>query len=367
VRRGVSTLLLAGAGLAVLASASIAAGPARTARTARPTRTAAAKTFTLVTSPKCDTDETLVGNACYHNVQGTHLTFTNGAPSGSADFATNPAEGGAQWKTHFTWKVPTTLVAGTKIAGGIQLSVTVSDVKPEQPLSQGIKGFAPEFAQQIIAQYPSPGTASQSFDYTLPAGQTTDFTMTIEFVSSTAVYHYTASSSAPTLESYRFAAAATHPARVPAPTGRKTNRGWRVDAANSVYMAQPSMAYHETESTSDPLHSRGTFVRVKVTGTPQLVSSGAAKVVKLNVTVTEVRATTSVDRIVRCAVGSRGSIVLIDDHRVLAGTGGRGTRDQVVVSLPPCSFFSHTYTNADSRTHDPYRGGQQAKVIITTS
>ena len=76
MRRGVSTLLLAGAGLAVLASASIAAGPARTPRTARPTRTTAGKTFTLVTSPKCDTNETLVGNACYHNVQGSHLTFT---------------------------------------------------------------------------------------------------------------------------------------------------------------------------------------------------------------------------------------------------------------------------------------------------
>jgi hypothetical protein len=366
VRRGVSTLLLAGAGLAVLASASIAAGPARTPRTARPTRTTAGKTFTLVTSPKCDTNETLVGNACYHNVQGSHLTFTNGAPSGSADFATNPAEGGAQWKTHFTWKVPTTLVAGTKIAGGIQLSVTVSDVKPEQPLQQGIKGFAPDFAQQIIAQYPSPGTASQSFDYTLPAGQTTDFTMTIEFVSSTAVYHYTASSSAPTLESYRFSAAATHPARVRAPTGRKTKRGWRVDAANSVAMARPTMSYYETESTTDPTHGRHVQIRMKVTGT-SVLTSGAVKVAKINVTVIEAFNTRSIDKIVRCAEGSRGSIALIDDHRLLPGADHGQTRDKVIVNLPACPYFSHTYSNADSHTHDPYDGGQRATVIITTS
>ena len=173
--------MLAGACLSLLASASIAAGPARTA---------AGTTFTLVSSPTCATGETLVGQGCFRDVQGDKLKVGAAGTSGSADFATSPAEGGAQWKAHFTWHVPGTLVAGTKVQGGIQIGVTVSDVKPDQPLQQGVKGFAPGFAQQIIASYPATATASQSFDYTLPAGQTSAFTITIEFVSSTLTYHY---------------------------------------------------------------------------------------------------------------------------------------------------------------------------------
>jgi len=123
-------------------------------------------------------------------VQGDKLKLTGASTSGSADFSTSPAEGGAQWKAHFTWKIPQTIVAGTKLAGGIQLGVTVSNVQPDQPLQQGIKGFAPGFAEQIIAAYPATASVSKSYDYTLSAGTTGAFTITIEAVSSTVTYHY---------------------------------------------------------------------------------------------------------------------------------------------------------------------------------
>jgi hypothetical protein len=200
VRPGLWSLLLAGVCVALLAGASIAATPAQVA---------AGTTFTLIASPKCETGETAVGQACFKDVQGTKLKVTSASTSGSAEYSTDPAEGGAQWKNHFTWKVPQTITAGTKLAGGIQLGIAVSDVQPPQPLQQGIKGFAPGFAEQVIAQYPTSAAVSKPFDYTLFASATAAFTITIEMQSSTVTYHYAPKATTPKCTRARLASAGT--------------------------------------------------------------------------------------------------------------------------------------------------------------
>ena len=373
MRPGVWSLVLAGACLFLLASASFGA---------RPAHTAAGVTFTLVGSPKCATGETHVGQGCFRNVQGDKLTVGSASTSGSADYSSKPSEGGAQWKDHFTWHVPQKIVAGTKIAGGIQLAITVSNVQPEQPLSQGIKGFAPGFAEQIIANYPAAATASKSFDYTLFASATSGFTITIEFMSSTLTYHYApsgnscrvfASAAGATaeacLESFRFAVAAHHPARVRAPTGRKTNEGWVLKGGNVVSMMRPHLSYYESTSVQDPAYTRGALIDLKVTDA-DLTESGPSRVVKLKVTVIDnAEGNPAIDKIVRCRAGSHGTIVLIDDNRLVKGADNGQIRDKVLVTLPPCPYFSHTYSNEDSFLHEPFNGGegQRANVIVKTS
>ena len=168
MRQGVCTLSLVGLVVLLCASGS----PAK-----RPSRVAAGITFVRVDA------KTEINNA-----QGTKKLKIN--PAGTADFTTDPAEGGAQWKVHFTWKVPETIVAGENIQGAIKIGLTVSDVQPDQPLSNGINALAPDFAQQVIANYPSSASVSKSYDYKLSAGQTLPFTITIGFLSSSVVYHY---------------------------------------------------------------------------------------------------------------------------------------------------------------------------------
>jgi hypothetical protein len=110
----------------------------------------------------------------------------------TADYSTIPSEGGVQLKEHYTWKVPTTLVAGKELKKAITISSAISNVQPDQPWSDSINALAPGFAQQLIVQYPSPGKASKTYDYMLPAGQTAPFTIAIGFLSSYVIYHYEA-------------------------------------------------------------------------------------------------------------------------------------------------------------------------------
>ena len=90
--------------------------------------------------------------------------------------------------------MPGTLVAGKKVAGAIMLADTISNVTPDQDISDQINALAPDFAQAVQVQYKTgSGSASGSmtYDYTLAADTTaSDFYITIGFVSSSVVYHY---------------------------------------------------------------------------------------------------------------------------------------------------------------------------------
>ncbi|HEY7891051.1 MAG TPA: hypothetical protein VIC05_02465, partial [Solirubrobacteraceae bacterium] len=137
-------------------------------------------------SPSAPATFTLDSSATeVHNVQGSQLTID---PSGmTADY--HPPQTGAQWKTHYHWQVPTTLVAG-KSSTGITIGETISEVQPDQELSDQINALAPDFAQAVQAHYHGSPSVEQSYGYTLAADTTQDFTITVGFVSSTVVYHY---------------------------------------------------------------------------------------------------------------------------------------------------------------------------------
>ena len=129
------------------------------------------------------------------------------------------------------------------------------------------------------------------------------------------------------------------------------------------------MSYYESPSTQDRTHTRGALIDLKVTDS-DLTESGPSRVVKLTVTVEDdAHGNPAIDKVVRCRAGSHGSIVLIDDNRLVRGADNGQTRDKVLVNLPACPYFSHTYSNEDSFQHEPFNGGQgqRANVIVKTS
>jgi hypothetical protein len=129
------------------------------------------------------------GDTQVKDAQGSRLTVSGM----TADYQTQPSDG-AQWHAHYSWKVPGTLVAGRKVSGAIMIADTISNVSPDQDLSDQINALAPDFAQAVPVQYQKgsgSASASMTYDYTLAADTTApDFYITIGFVSSSVVYHY---------------------------------------------------------------------------------------------------------------------------------------------------------------------------------
>ncbi len=126
------------------------------------------------------------------NTHPQELTIDPVGETGELDH-TGPNGGagnGGDWKIHYSWKVPRTLIAGK--TASITLGDTISDVNPNQPLSDSINALAPDFAQQLIVHYPPSGPSSQTYAYKLAADQAgaKEITITIGFTSSTVVYHY---------------------------------------------------------------------------------------------------------------------------------------------------------------------------------
>lgn len=127
----------------------------------------------------------------------------------------------------------------------------------------------------------------------------------------------------------------------------------------------------------------GSSATFKVTG-KQLRTSGPAKVLRLTLVMTKLSSAASISptELPTCPLGTRATVVLIDDNRLIPrGDADLGqTRDQVLLSIADarCDYFEHKYTNADSQSHTPFvggtkgsggpggRGGQSADVRIST-
>jgi hypothetical protein len=127
----------------------------------------------------------------------------------------------------------------------------------------------------------------------------------------------------------------------------------------------------------------GASATFKVTG-KQLRTSGPAKVLRLTLVLTKLTSAASnspVEELPKCPLGTRATVVLIDDNRLIPGGDADlgQTRDQVLLSIADarCDYLEHKYTNADSHSHTPFvggtkgsggpggRGGQSASVTIS--
>ncbi len=112
----------------------------------------------------------------------------------TADYQTPPGNHAGQWHVHYTWKIPTSLLAG-HATSGITIGETISNVNPDQDLSDQLNALAPDFAQAATNQYrkgDGSQSTSQTFPYTLAADTPSGakFDIMIGFDSSYAIYHF---------------------------------------------------------------------------------------------------------------------------------------------------------------------------------
>ena len=120
--------------------------------------------------------------------------LTIDAPGGTAlDDHTGPYGGAGNagdWRTHYTWHVPGTLIAGKDAS--ITLGLDIADVNPVQPLLVGMTALAPNFAQQLTAHYPDQPTASKTYTVPIAADEASaqEITVTVGVLSAQVIYHY---------------------------------------------------------------------------------------------------------------------------------------------------------------------------------
>jgi hypothetical protein len=97
---------------------------------------------------------------------------------------------GGSWDVTYTWKVPDTVVPGTKYQ--VEVGIQVNKMKPEQPNGFQINVLAPDFAQAYNIEYPHPTGGTTTFDIAVASDQSgsKEYTITIGFVSSTVTYTY---------------------------------------------------------------------------------------------------------------------------------------------------------------------------------
>ncbi len=376
-------------------TAALATAAAASGEPAGPQRVAAGPTFTLVapTAASCGSSAKPLGRACVDRAAITNWTINDGNARWDMP---------GQWLTTYQWMVPQTVTTA-----GAPLTMTLgAEERTGRPGNRicpamgarsgfGFKGgLAQPVALGFCAEAVVKPTDQQSRSETLlaPASASTGSTLVITVgLQDGPSYTYTYKASNPTpkckrfrtpaaldavqscLRTARFNFAGFHPGRILAPTGRRALDRWTLKGGNGVDMFRPVLSYYEGATKQDPSHTRGSIVDLEVTGA-ELRTSGSVKVAQLDVVVdSAVKKSIGIDFMLRCREGSRGSIVVVDDNRLLPGGESElgQTRDQVVVHLPACPYYSHTYSNADSLAHEPFvggdHGGQRAYVAITTS
>jgi hypothetical protein len=143
------------------------------------TTTAGAVTFTLVQPPKVT------------NLNAKELTIQ--AAAGTATL--NHCCDGGKWKSEYAWRVPKTLTAGK--AASITLSVTLSDVDPQQPINEQISALAPDFRQDLAIHYPDRPSATKTYPVPISASQAAakEILVYVAFVNAEIRYTYRRSAS----------------------------------------------------------------------------------------------------------------------------------------------------------------------------
>jgi hypothetical protein len=121
-------------------------------------------------------------------VKNTHQSELTIDPAGrKAHFV---ASSGAIWKSDYSWKVPTTITPGKSIQ--ITIEDKILSIVPDQPLTDYMSAFAPDFAQQIQSHWPDNPDVSKTYTVPIAADQkdSSDIAITIGFISSGVTYHY---------------------------------------------------------------------------------------------------------------------------------------------------------------------------------
>jgi hypothetical protein len=120
------------------------------------------------------------------NNQGSHLTID---PAAGTAYWNNCCDG-ARWKIQYRFEVPRTITPGR--VARITTALRFISVEPDQPLGLDITARAPDFAKQLIVNYPSRVSDSVTYEY-VPLESTRDmkdFFIIINFASSEVRYHY---------------------------------------------------------------------------------------------------------------------------------------------------------------------------------
>jgi len=122
-------------------------------------------------------------------VVNTHSTELTIDPTAGTGVLQHCCDGGA-WDVTYTWKVPDTIVPGTKYQ--VEVSIQVNKVNPEQPLGFQISVLAPDFAQSYNIEYPHPTGGSKTFDIPVASDQSgsKEYSIQIGFESSSVTYTY---------------------------------------------------------------------------------------------------------------------------------------------------------------------------------
>lgn len=88
------------------------------------------------------------------------------------------------------FKVPQTLTPGK--SSPLTLGLTVSRVRPEQPLLLGVGARAPDFKQALSVNYPNPAGASKTFAIPISVSykDAKELFVIADVVSAEVIYHY---------------------------------------------------------------------------------------------------------------------------------------------------------------------------------
>ena len=97
---------------------------------------------------------------------------------------------GGEWRVDFTFKVPQTLTPGK--SSSLTLGLTVSNVRPEQPILFQVGARAPDFKQVVDVHYPNPAGASKTFAIPISASykDVKELWVIADVVSAEVIYHY---------------------------------------------------------------------------------------------------------------------------------------------------------------------------------
>jgi hypothetical protein len=97
---------------------------------------------------------------------------------------------GGKWKVVFKWTVPASLTPGK--SASLSMTVDVQSVEPPQPLFVQMTARAPDFAQPLTVNYPSPPSATKTYTVPISAGYAgaKDLYVVIQVVSAEITYTY---------------------------------------------------------------------------------------------------------------------------------------------------------------------------------